>query len=376
MKEKVSVIGVGRLGLAFALLLDSNGYEVCGCDIDCDRIEELNQQTLKSDEPYINDLLNLSNIIFTTNHKVAFEYAPLVFIFVPTPSKEDGSYDHKHIEQIIGEFEQYARKYNPPRITIVIGCTVMPKYCAALQERLADLKVNVVYNPEFIAQGSILNGLRYADIVLTGGKVPMQLLEIYDKIMCIKPNFKHLSLTEAEIAKISINCFLTMKIAFANLIGEIAINSGETPSLILDAIGSDSRIGRKFLNYGFPAGGICLPRDQKALGVYAHTAGVGTTFTHDIDKQNFRHAGYLKDYWMKQNPDKSVPFKFSYLGYKEGVNILTESYQFKLCMELLKEGYKVVVPTVKMADVPTAFIDYDVAGMVLLEETENAIRIN
>lgn len=375
MKEKVSVIGIGRLGLAFALLLDSKGYDVCGCDINEEYVAKLSDKMFLSDEPEVNEMLDRCKILFTTNVATAFNHSSLIFIFVPTPSKDGGEYDHSYIEQVVADIEKSEHRFK----TIIIGCTVMPGYCESLQKRLLHLRIGVIYSPEFIAQGEIIDGLKNADIVLIGGKRPMVLHNIYIDIMDKAPNFKQLSLTGAEIAKISINCFLTMKIAFANMIGEIVINSGEEEKVddILEAIGSDSRIGKKYFGYGFPSGGPCLPRDQAALGVYANEVCIDTTFTGDIDAENKRHSMYLKSFWMKKNTDKDVPFQFSYLSYKKGTNILTESYQFKLCLELLKEGYKVIVPgSVTKMDTPQEFNRYVAYGVVSFEQKSNAIRVN
>lgn len=373
MKQKVSVIGIGRLGLSFALLVNSKGYDVCGCDVNEEYITSLEKKTFNSNEPCINEMLENSSMTFTTNSTDAFEFSSTIFLFVPTPSKENGAYDHQYIEQVITELESYPKLRHK---TIVIGCTVMPKYCQALQDRLHKYYITVLYNPEFISQGNIIYGLKNADIVLTGGRIPRFVYDIYTAIMDRTPNFKVLSLTGAEIAKISINCFLTMKIAYANMIGEIAINSGEGVNVydILKTIGSDTRIGEKYLSYGFSAGGVCFPRDQKALGVHAKEVGINTTFTNDIDVENKRHAEFLKEYWMKANPNKNVPFVFSYLGYKKGVDILTESYQFKLCMDLLKEGYKVDVP--KGTAMLYELVPYDLDGKVTFGEEKNGVPIN
>lgn len=359
MKQKVSVIGVGRLGLSFALLLDSKGYDVVGCDVNERYVNSLNEKLFKSNEPGIDSLLKSSKAKFTTDIKAAFDHSNLIFVFVATPSLEGGAYNHKYVNQVVSKIEALDVSFK----TLVIGCTVMPGYCEQTQTKLLTKNINVIYNPEFIAQGNIIKGLENSDIVLIGasGEVPEALTEMYERIMPSPPNFKILSQTGAEIAKISINCFLTLKIAYANYIGEIIINSYEKENMdsIMDAIGSDSRIGKKFLNYGFPAGGVCLPRDQKALNHHAFSVGIGSKFTHAIDIENNRHLDYLHEYYMKENRDKEVPFIFSYLSYKPGVDILTHSYQLKLCLLLLRSGYKVDVPaSIKHADVPEEFKDY------------------
>lgn len=376
MKPKVTVIGVGRLGLSFSLLLNSKGYEVLGCDVNEKYIDSLKDKTFLSKEPFINELLQDYTMEFTTNPVTALNYSALIFLFVPTPSDESGSYNHKYIEQVISKIEKNEVKDK----TLVIGCTVMPYYCESLQKRLNPLNISVIYNPEFIAQGNIIDGLKNADIVLIGGKdIPTALYSIYVDIMDKEPVFKTLSWTGAEIAKISINCFLTMKIAYANLIGEIITNSWEEKNMesILDAIGSDSRIGKKYLNYGFPAGGVCLPRDFNALNNHAYFVRVSTKLTHAIDNENDRHLDFLEEYYKNQNKDRSVPFVFSYLSYKQGVDILTDSYQLKLCIRLLRSGYKVDVPvSIKDGDTPEEFKDYVYNDMVTFGQNPEGYKIN
>lgn len=376
MKPKVSVIGVGRLGLSFALLVNSKGHDVIGCDVNERYVESLNSKTFVSKEPGVNELLKDADMEFTTNVITALNYSDLIFIFVPTPSKVGGNYDHKHIEQVLSKIQSNNIKTK----TLVIGCTVMPGYCEYISKQLKHLDISIIYNPEFIAQGSIIEGLKKADIVLIGGEnIPQTLLYIYENIMDKTPNFRALSLTGAEITKISINCFLTLKISFANLIGEIIINSGEEKNIsdILDAIGGDSRIGKKFLSYGFPAGGVCLPRDQKALNNHSYSVGIHTKFMHAIDMENNRHAEYLREYYIKENPDKSVPFIFSSLSYKKGVDILTESYQLKLCIDLLRAGYMVDVPLlIKNTGVPEEFKDYCYNDKVTFETHPDGYKIN
>lgn len=369
MKEHISVIGVGRLGLSVALLLNSKGYGVVGCDVNERYINSLKDKTFDSKEPQVNELLKESSVIFTTNTLEALNASDIIFVFVPTPSLENGAYNHKYVDQVVSRIETFEIKNK----TLIIGCTVMPRYCERLKKRLEENNINVVYNPEFIAQGSIIEGLKNADIVLIGGYAPHQLYQMYLDIMEKGPVFKCLTLTGAEITKMAINGFLTLKIAYANLIGEIVNNSWEKDSMdqIMDAIGSDSRIGKKCLKYGFPAGGVCLPRDQKALNHHAYQVGIDTKYFHAIDNENNRHLEYLTRYYTQENPDRNVPFVFSYIGYKKGVDILVDSFQLKVCINLLRGGYKVCVPeSVKDMDTPEEFRDYVYNDKVIFGESE------
>jgi UDP-glucose 6-dehydrogenase len=125
------------------------------------------------------------------------------------------------------------------------------------------------------------------------------------------------------------------------MMGNIMIKSGieEEINIVLNAIGGDSRIGKKYLKYGFGFGGPCLPRDNRALGYFAKNLGMELNLPLTIDNFNKEHADFIKNYFIQRNPDKSVPFVMDYITYKKGTNILEESQQYQLCIDLLDEGY-------------------------------------
>ena len=378
--KKISIIGIGRLGLSFALLCDKAGYKVCGCDVSKERTEQIKNKTLKTSEPQIEALLEKSNLHLTDSLNEAVMFSDLIFLFVATPSKENGEYDHSQIENVIKEIVANIGGFTYRDKTIVISCTVMPKYCGELQKRLAPKNINVVYNPEFIAQGNIITGLRYADIILFGGdEIPGKLYNLYGDIMETTPVFKALSHTGAELAKISINCFLTLKTAYANLIGEIAIESGEEKNIaaILDAIGGDDRIGNKYMGYGFPASGICLPRDLRALKRYTDMTVGGFRFISEITEENNRHLKYLKAYHIKNNPSKDTPFIFSFITYKAGTDITIESKPLELCLALLEEGYTVYTPpnTLEL-DIPHRLREFHYEGQLKFGTPPSGHKVN
>jgi UDP-glucose 6-dehydrogenase len=109
--------------------------------------------------------------------------------------------------------------------------------------------------------------------------------------------------------------------------------------MVLSAIGGDSRVGKKYLKYGFGFGGPCLPRDNRALGHFANNLGMELNLPLTVDNFNKEHANFIKNYYVQKNPDKSVPFVMEYITYKKGTDILEESQQFQLCVDLLNEGY-------------------------------------
>lgn len=129
------------------------------------------------------------------------------------------------------------------------------------------------------------------------------------------------------------------------MIGEICHNTGigDEVSTVLSAIGDDSRVGKKYLNYGFGFGGPCLPRDNRALGVHAEKVSLEINLPLEIDKFNIEHHKYLVNKFVSENPDRETTFVFNTVTYKKGTDQLTESQQLHLLLSLLAEGYKCVV---------------------------------
>jgi nucleotide sugar dehydrogenase len=234
----------------------------------------------------------------------------------------------------------------------VVGCTVNPGDCQKIQDSVRHLGIHILYNPEFIAQGRIINDLQYADMVLIGGEnqeIMDEYAKVYDGIQLTSPRVNTMSLPAAELTKIAINCFLTTKISYANLVGEILLESGLDADVtkVLKAIGEDLRIGSKYMNFGFGYGGPCLPRDNRAFAHYANSIGIDFNLGQIVDDFNKKHSTFLKNYFIKANTN-NLPFYMKSITYKPNTDIIEESQQLALCKDLLKEGYVVCVEPHRM----------------------------
>jgi len=341
--NNVGIIGVGKLGLCFALLLEKAGYNVIASDTNGEYIRNLTKKHIETPEPHVLDLLKQSkNIEFVTNNEKVIESCAIIYIFVATPSLSDGSYDISSIRKIIKQIKD--RKSSSVCTGIVIGCTVNPGDCNDFQNSLQDM--NVYYNPEFIAQGSIIDDLKQADLVLIGGNghhIPY-IKKIYKNIQITEPKIYVLSTLASELVKIAVNCFLTTKISFANMIGDVLkkYNIGDETDEVLSAIGADSRIGNKYLKYGFGFGGPCLPRDNRSLAHAINKVGFQHNIGKVVDDLNNEHHKFLLHINIKNNKD-NLPYVFEYITYKKGTSILAESQQYRLAIELLDNGYEVWV---------------------------------
>ncbi|EKX42049.1 hypothetical protein GUITHDRAFT_41068, partial [Guillardia theta CCMP2712] len=273
-------LGVGRLGICTALCLEKAGYHVLGVDVNSAYIDKINKKTLNSPEPSVNEMLATSkNFRATTDEDEGVEFADVIMIVVATPSTgvDDRHYDHSALSMVLSSLNK--RKLHNKHI--VICCTVLPGYCRKVANFLVKDCVNttISYNPEFIAQVMyLLLCYLQTDMVLIGEgtKDAGDVLEtMYRRMVENEPEIRRMSPESAEICKLAINCFITTKIAFANMIGDAADNTeGADKTDILEAVGCDSRIGSKCLKPGYGFGGPCFPRDNRALGHHMRSVGV------------------------------------------------------------------------------------------------------
>ena len=343
---KIGLIGAGRLGICLALLMERAGYEVIVSDIRTAYVSELNNRRIETNEPEVEYLLKeAKNFKATTDNKEVIEECDIIFTLVATPSLDDGSYDVSSVDAVVDELKKVDGINGK---SFIVGCTTNPGDCKRWEEKLSDYGVDVYYNPEFIAQGSIVKDLINADMVLIGGEGHhrSELEQIYYGIQGPrkKPSIHFMSITAAELVKLAVNCYLTTKISYANMVGEVMISSGMEDEVdnVLGAIGADSRVGSKYLKYGYGFGGPCLPRDNRAFAAFANKLGMKYNLGETTDNFNNEHSKFLKDYFIKQNKD-NIPFCFDYISYKKGTDILTESQQYRLCLDLLDSGCKVYV---------------------------------
>tara|TARA_R110000824_G_scaffold279892_3_gene467995 strand:+ start:1993 stop:3093 length:1101 start_codon:yes stop_codon:yes gene_type:complete len=340
----VSVIGIGKLGLCFALTLEKSGYNVVGVDVNQDYVDMINKKTLKSPEPNVEEYLSRSeNFVATTSLEQAVNHSDALFVIVATPSLDNGRYNHSQVDSLIDNLETLGKQQNDKHF--VVCCTTMPGYCDSIKKRLNNLNYTVSYNPEFIAQGTILKNQAYPDMILIGegSQEAGDLLQsIYEKHTENSPRICRMTPTESEITKISLNCFLTTKIAYANMIGDIVLSSGGNPKNVLSAIGEDSRIGPKYLGYGYGYGGPCFPRDNRALAIYADELGIDALISIASDQSNDQHL-YFQAKQFIENNDKDKEIVFDYVTYKPESTLLVESQQLAFAVEIAKSGFKIKI---------------------------------
>lgn len=349
MTKNITVIGIGRLGLGFALMLDNCGYNVLGIDINQDYVASLNSKTFTCSEPGYNELLQQSkHFKATTNLVDGMNHSDTIFIIVQTPnSGGDRFYDHSILSNLLVKIN----KMKPENKDIIIGCTVMPKYINEVGNILiSDCKnCHLSYNPEFVAQGDIVNGFKNPDIILVGtnnDNLKVRMEEIYGSMCANKPKFCFLTPLEAEITKISINGFITTKLSYANMIADLCDNLNANKTLVLNSIGSDSRIGNKYFRPGYSFGGPCFPRDTRALKQVMDQNDVFSGLLESTTVSNEWHSEYQTSQLLKEEKDVYI---FEGVCYKENskIPIIEESAKLKIAKNIAKLGAKVIIRDVE-----------------------------
>jgi UDP-glucose 6-dehydrogenase len=163
---------------------------------------------------------------------------------------------------------------------------------------------------------------------------------MYEDMTLNKPRIHRMSRVEAEITKIGLNCFLTTKISYANMIGDIVTKSGGNPDTVLSAIGDDTRIGDKYIKYGYGYGGPCFPRDNRVLALYAGDLGIDALISKASDNSNTSHLQFQIKQFSESN-DRDKPVNLGRVTYKPASTMLVESQQLAFAVGIANEGFKV-----------------------------------
>ena len=347
---KLGLIDINDVGLSFGLLCEKNGYEVLVSNNNEDYVFNLNQKICITNEPLIQSMLfDTTKFSATTSNTDVIKNSDIIFIFSPTPTNIEGNYDTTKVFDIVSIFyslsSQDVTLYNKK---VVVCSTTNPGEVDQIQQRLNMFNIKVAYNPFFTNEGEIVKDIETHEMVLIGGKyqeLTNNLIQLHSKLKKVLVSVYSMSSKAAELTKIGINSFLSAKISYANMLGEIITKSGieDEVNMVLTAIGGNSGIGKKYMNYGFGFGGPTINGDNKALKHFAESVEVNTDLISSINTFNQSHISFIKEHYTQKNPTKEIPFVMNHITYKKGSNIVEESQQFQLCVELLNDGYSVNV---------------------------------
>jgi len=352
---KVAVIGLGKLGCPLAACYAAAGHTVVGVDKDPEVVQMLNKGIPSVSEPGLGELVSQHRrrITATTNTGEAVQNAQIIFIIVPTPSKTDGCFSLEYVLSAAKEIGPHLNRHNKP--IIVLTSTVMPGNTRSglvpALEASSNMHCNedfyVGYSPEFIALGEVIRGLRYPDLVLIGASHPEageRLKSFFRSVVLNDPPIKVMNLVNAEIAKLSVNTFVTTKISYANMLAEICEGLPNADvDVVTDALSLDSRIGGKYLKGATGYGGPCFPRDNRAFAALAQGFGEEADLATATDCINQRQAARLAQR-LKALLHEGGNGTIALLGmtYKPATAVTEESQGLAIKQQLEAEGLSIV----------------------------------
>jgi UDPglucose 6-dehydrogenase len=353
--QSASVFGLGKLGACIAATLAARGIEVVGVDIDADKVRRLNEGFPPVEEPLLAETIQAgrARLQASTDPREAVETDASFFI-PPTGSLPDGSFSNAFLLKAMRPCATALAAAGKKGHLFVCNSTTTPGACDSVLIPMIEKETGwtcgrdfgFCYNPTFIALGNVVNGLLEPDLVLIGesdSESGAALEALYKKYNRNQPQISRMSVVGAELTKISLNSYITMKISFTNQLRMIAERFPKANiHAMLNAIGGDSRIGKKYLRAGLSYGGPCFPRDNRLIAYTARQVGVSAPLAEASDKVN---EDAKLDLLEKVKARITTRDTVAVLGlsYKPDTYITEESAGLHLAQHLKHQGYHVVV---------------------------------
>lgn len=302
----VAIVGTGYVGLVTGTCFAETGINVVCVDIDESKVERLRRGEVPIYEPGLDSLLqrNLEKgrISFTTSLKKGIAEAEAVFIAVGTPPDEDGSADLKYVLGVAREIGQHMEDYLVviTKSTVPVGTArkVQKAVEQALEERGVRIPFDVASNPEFLKEGNAVNDFLKPDRIVVGvesARAEKVLRRLYKPFLMNGHPLLFMDIQSSEMTKYAANAMLATKISFMNDIANLCERLGANVDWVRKGIGSDGRIGNKFIYPGTGYGGSCFPKDVQALVRTGEEAGYSLDVLKAVEAVNYRQKNVLVD---------------------------------------------------------------------------------
>ena len=300
----IAIVGTGYVGLVSGTCFAEMGIDVTCVDIDRQKIDRLQNGEIPIYEPGLEDMVkrnvDAGRLHFTTDLATCLDKVEVVFSAVGTPPDEDGSADLKYVLAVARTFGQHIKKY-----TILVTKSTVPvgtaqKVKTAIQEELAKrgekIDFDVASNPEFLKEGAAVKDFMTPDRVVVGTesmRARKIMTRLYKPFMLSGERMIFTDIPSAEMIKYAANSMLATRISFMNDIANLCEKVGADVNMVRKGIGSDTRIGRKFLYAGCGYGGSCFPKDVKALIRTAEQNGYEMKVLKAVDEVNEKQKSIL-----------------------------------------------------------------------------------
>ena len=353
----IAIVGTGYVGLVSGTCFAETGVNVTCVDVDAQKIERLKNGEIPIYEPGLDQLVlknvRAGRLKFTTDLASILNEQEIVFSAVGTPPDEDGSADLKYVLQVAKTIGENLNRYLVvvTKSTVPVGTAkkVRQTIEAELKKRGVDIPFDVASNPEFLKEGNAIKDFMSPDRVVVGvesEKAKKALTKLYKPFLINNFRVIFMDIPSAEMTKYAANSMLATRISFMNDIANLCERVGADVNMVRAGIGSDTRIGRKFLYAGCGYGGSCFPKDVKALIKTADQNGYSMEVLKAVERVNEKQKSVLFDKLQKayQREDlKGKTIAMWGLSFKPETDDMRESTALVMIDKLLGAGCRIRV---------------------------------
>lgn len=339
----ISIIGAGYVGLSQAVCMAECGHSIYIYDTNNDKISKLINHEIPFYENGLKQaiLKNRNRLHFSTDERTVLENSDIIFLCVNTPEKTNGSSNLHYFNNAVKSLIKFAKNSS----IIVIKSSVPIGTCENLSKELNNVRkdLKLIYNPEFLSQGTALHDVMHPQRIIIGGKCDRTkniIKNLYNKI---KTTFFMTTFINAEMIKYASNSFLAIKLSYINELANLCEKVGGDIEEIAYGVGLDSRIGSEYLKAGLGFGGSCLIKDSKSLIYVAKKFNQEMALTKTALEFNDKQAYYLLNKYLSQNNAKDKKVAILGMSFKKDTDDLRHSIAIKNVEKIISLGSEVYV---------------------------------
>jgi UDPglucose 6-dehydrogenase len=351
---KITIVGTGYVGLVSGACFAEVGIQVCCVDLNFSKINGLKNGILPIYEPGLEEIVKrniaANRLTFTTDLGESIQGSEVVFIAVGTPPGEDGSADLKYVlnvaEEIGATMSEYLVVVTKSTVPVTTGQKVKEVIQKALAKRNRNLSFSVASNPEFLKEGAAVEDFLKPDRIVIGvedDRAESILRRLYKPFQLNGDRMIFMDIPSAEMTKYAANAMLATKISFMNDIANLCERVGANASMVRMGIGSDPRIGTKFIYPGVGYGGSCFPKDVKAIIHTAKNYGYELKVLQAVEEVNENQKQVIVDKVISQfgNDLKGMTFALWGLSFKPNTDDMREAPALVIVNQLISLGAKI-----------------------------------
>lgn len=352
---KISIFGLGYVGLVNAVCLAQEGHDIIGVDVNPQKVRMVNAGTSPITEDQVEDILKAQvaqgRLMATDQVEDAVAQSDMSFICVGTPSTAHGTLDLSQVEHVCRQIGDVLKQYNKPH-TVVIRSTMLPGSCQHMADLLADVSgltlgqdLHLAFNPEFLREGTAVDDFYAPPYTVVGTAHPRAAATLEALYGFLATPLEQVGLAEAEMLKYACNAFHATKITFANEIGRVARELNVDGKQVMELLCQDRvlNISPAYMRPGFAYGGSCLPKDLRALVGRARLQNTHVPLLESLAWSNRLQIEHAYEIIAQAVQSKEDTIGFLGFSFKAGTDDLRESSMVDLVERFIGKGYRLLL---------------------------------